>query len=65
MFLPIVESGCYIDINVSEIYQGSCGKAYCAHAEHHFNPNWTGFFKNYLQFGGHPLPLPFLLLVNQ
>ena len=41
MFPHNVESGCYIDINVSEIHSGNCGKStvYAQNIIYHFNPN--------------------------
>ena len=62
-----VESGCYININVSEIHSGNCGNS-TAHAQNiMFSPNWTGLFLTYLGWGGGGATVPPLssLLVNQ
>ena len=64
MFPHIVESDCYIDINVSEIHSGNCGKS-TAHAQNIILIFiGLGFFEMFRFARGH---LPFLssLLVNQ
>ena len=63
--LYIVESGCYINISVSEIHSDNCGNS-TAHAQNIIlSPNRTGLFLTYLGLRGRGQLSPSIFIVSE